>query len=242
MRLDKVRAADDALQRALENWRRVLVKGSDLSNTSLNKRYNNNVYKHFQYVAGALPEGVAEDGRIKPLEAEGGKWVDDFQSPMEPEAYVQLRLIKAQRFYQKRLPQYSRKRMFFTTMAMICTSCSSLLAYADQPVSVALLSSLAAAILAWAAFLDVGRKIERYSTCINMLKALISWWDSLRPVERASTQNVTKLVLGGENIISSEHLAWKSTGEDDATENKGGDAEGGSSRVETPKSPKASKS
>merc|ERR1719401_1545867 len=103
----------------------------------------------------------------------------------------------------------------------------------DQPVSVALLSSVASAILAWAEFVDVNRKIERYSICINKLKTTISWWDSLRDVERASTVNITKLVLDGEGIISSEHLAWKSTGENDKNKKDGDGEGGGSSQTQT---------
>merc|ERR1712187_1051479 len=99
---------------------------------------------------------------------------------------------------------------------MVSTSMSSLLAYLDMPVTVALFSCVAASVLAWAEFLDVGRKIMRYSVAINKLKALIIWWDSLPDVEKASTVNITRLVLEGESIISSEHVAWKSTCEADA--------------------------
>ena len=40
---------------------------------------------------------------------------------------------------------------------------------------------------------------------------LLSWWNSLGEVEKASRESITYLVLEAESIISEEHRSWTAT-------------------------------
>ena len=55
------------------------------------------------------------------------------------------------------------------------------------------------------------KQVERYSSAINALMKLLTWWDSLGEVEKASRESITHLVLEAEAIISQEQRSWTST-------------------------------
>jgi hypothetical protein len=218
---------DEALNAAIDKWRKDLFTGSDLQVTPFVRKYKENVYKHCQREGELVqPTEAAELGR--PIPANGDMFFkDDHQSPTEPEAYVQLRLIKTMHWYQKRLPNYSTYRAMLTLTSILCTSISALLAYGQQTLWVAILSSITAAAVSWGEFADLSRKIERYSTAIRGIKAKIAWWDSLKPVERAAPSTIAALVNESEAIITSEFQAWNSLGGKDEKGEKGDDEDDG---------------
>lgn len=51
-------------------------------------------------------------------------------------------------------------------------------------------------------------KVERYSSAVSNLKNLLSWWDSLGEVQKASREMIAQLVQGAELIINQEQFAW----------------------------------
>ena len=54
-------------------------------------------------------------------------------------------------------------------------------------------------------------QVERYSSAVNALQKLLSGWNSLSEVEKASRESIAHLVLEAEAIISQEQRSWTST-------------------------------
>ena len=54
--------------------------------------------------------------------------------------------------------------------------------------------------------------VGRYSRAITAIEDLLTTWDSMSYVEKASPTEIARLVLGGEAIINDERLAWQRTG------------------------------
>ena len=52
----------------------------------------------------------------------------------------------------------------------------------------------------------------RYSRAISSINDLLTEWDSMSYVQKASPVEVGRLILGGEAIINDERLAWQKTG------------------------------
>ena len=52
----------------------------------------------------------------------------------------------------------------------------------------------------------------RYSRAITAIADLLTAWDSMSYVQKASPTEIARLVLGGEAIINDERLAWQKTG------------------------------
>ena len=52
----------------------------------------------------------------------------------------------------------------------------------------------------------------RYSRAITAIADLLTAWDSMSYVQKASPTEISRLVLGGEAIINDERLAWQRTG------------------------------
>ena len=54
--------------------------------------------------------------------------------------------------------------------------------------------------------------VGRYSRAITAIEDLLTTWDSMSYVQKASPTEIARLVLGGEAIINDERLAWQRTG------------------------------
>jgi len=206
------RAPEEAFCALLQAWREELVAGTDLQSTTLERAQNPSVYKHHQH---SSLEYVANG--------------DDFHSPVKPEAYIELRLLPAKRFYQSRIPRRVRWRFTLQVLVFLCSATSAALAYFEFPSYVAIISALAAAVTSWTEFTDAGRKIERYSAAVRSIKNVHSWWLSISEVEKASSESIARLLLTGEGIITNEHRAWQSTASAKAKEKNEG-WEGGKER------------
>jgi hypothetical protein len=200
---------------ALNAWRDECVAGTDLLATALEKKYHAGVFKHYQHEeAGDFPEDVK----------------DDFHSPLKPEKYIVLRLMRQYEFYQERVPRYSRRKDFLQTLSVLLSACGSILVFFDASQYVVIVSSVAGAATSWSEFRDVSRKLERYTTTIRSIRKLKSFWDSLDKVDKNSTARITQLVGSGETIITSETGSWNSTAASDESTrmaSEGGDEETG---------------
>ena len=64
-------------------------------------------------------------------------------------------------------------------MTLLLTAAAAGLAYFGHNTTVAAVTALAGAVVSWAEFTDIERKLQRYSTVVRSIKKLISWWDSL---------------------------------------------------------------
>jgi len=197
-------APEKGLCAELSRWRGEFLSSEEAS--SLQSSYPQATYRHGQY--RGQPEGV---------KIQRGEHVDklvalrnDHQSPVKPTVYITMRLTPMMMFYQARLPRYGRRSRFWTLMTLVFSAVCSALAYFKLNLVVAMLSGVTSGIVCWIEFEDLQRKIERYSNAIRSIKALKSWWDSLTPAERASTLNISRLILEGESIITSENQGWRS--------------------------------
>lgn len=187
-------APQNALRDFLSDWRQGIVGGTDLSMSQMERKHASKVYKHFQY-SGGMNLSLQED---------------NFHSPAKPEEYIEWRLIPMQEFYQARVPMYEKRRYMLQVTVFLCTGVSAALSYADRAPLVAFITSFATAITSWTAFSDYSKKMERYTSAIQALKNIRTWWASLTEVERASTVNVTRLITDCEAVIAGERTAWSS--------------------------------
>eukprot|EP00931_Biecheleriopsis_adriatica_P103569 TRINITY_DN78381_c0_g1_i1.p1 TRINITY_DN78381_c0_g1~~TRINITY_DN78381_c0_g1_i1.p1 ORF type:complete len:952 (-),score=156.32 TRINITY_DN78381_c0_g1_i1:26-2881(-) len=183
---------------ALNSWRDELVSAADLQTTALERRYEAYVYKHYQLAPAH-----------QPVDLKPGS--DDFHSPVKPETYIELRLDPMIKFYQERIPVYTRRANLLTCVILMLGAVSSTLAYLDFSSQVVFVTSAAAAFTGWAEFSDNSRKIERYTRAIRALKKLRAFWDVLSDVERAGTDNIALLIRTCESIVADERSAWQST-------------------------------
>jgi hypothetical protein len=136
---------------------------------------------------------------------------DDHHSPVKPDAYIRCRIHGAMNFYRERLPIYSRTRTALRVVVVMCTAASSALAYLESAEYVIMITSLAGAVISWSEFSETGKKIERYTRAVRGLKMLLAWWDVLTDVEKAGTDNISKLIETSEAIIADERQAWQAT-------------------------------
>uniref|UniRef100_A0A7S0XXN4 SMODS and SLOG-associating 2TM effector domain-containing protein n=2 Tax=Hemiselmis andersenii TaxID=464988 RepID=A0A7S0XXN4_HEMAN len=142
-------------------------------------------------------------GNFKP------RYIDDFQSPVKPMQYVELRLLNHREFYQVRIPRCYMWMTFWQIVMAVLTVSGAVLAYIKSVSQfVAVSSAVAAAITSWGAYDDLGRRIERYTNAVRSINELVSWWKSLDDVDHASAENITRLIEMGENIINSERQSW----------------------------------
>ena len=148
--------------------------------------------------------------------------VDDFYSPAEPEAYIELRLQKIITFYQDRIPWFYNWRRFWELVLALCTVASATLSYLSQFSGyVVVATSLAAAVTSWNAHDDLSKRIQRYTSAVRNIERLVWWWRSLDDIERASPTKISLLIEGGESIITAERLAWLSAMRKEEQEKQG---------------------
>eukprot|EP00928_Gymnodinium_smaydae_P032140 TRINITY_DN23355_c0_g3_i1.p1 TRINITY_DN23355_c0_g3~~TRINITY_DN23355_c0_g3_i1.p1 ORF type:complete len:1370 (-),score=323.55 TRINITY_DN23355_c0_g3_i1:152-4153(-) len=176
----------------LQEWNHNVVNGADMSGTSLEKRYKESVYRHFQYKGGLAIDEEA----------------DDFHSPMNPQRYIACRLIPRRKFYESRIPKYVRFRMLFQLVLFLCSATSALLSYLDLLPFVAIVTAVASALTSWICFTDLGRKCERYTNAIRGIKDLERRWNTLTVVQQSDTTKITQLICQGEMVLNNEYTTW----------------------------------
>lgn len=188
------RLPETNLRDTLITWRRDLMVGGDLQVSGLSQIYPPHVYTHHQFPECGL------------LRSE-----DDHFSPVQPNKYIEMRLLPSIAFYERRTPWYSCQRYFIKLVLLLCTLAATLLTRYELAVWVIGVSSSASALTSWQEYTDVARKTERYTRAAFELQNLLSWWKSLSEVEKASKVSISQLIHNAEGIISEERLAWMST-------------------------------
>lgn len=133
---------------------------------------------------------------------------DSHHAPATPQDYMRWRMEPALEFYQGKIPSYTRRKMIMQILVLTSTIIGTVLATIGQPSWTAIVSSAAAAISAWLEFTGLAQKLDRFSAAVEALGELQIWWQSLDNVERAASQNVSKLVRGTEKVICSESASW----------------------------------
>jgi hypothetical protein len=205
----------------LNGWRDELVAGAALKATDLEREHDPSVYKHFQ------DRGDPSAG------------ADDHHSPTQPQRYIELRIEPAIAFYKRRIPQYTRRDLLLKVTLLSIGIASSILARYQELTMVAIATAAATALKSWGEFANAEVKMERYSGSITSLKQLLSWWDCLSDVKKASRDSIGELVLQAESIISQEQLSWTAAASKEAAsdrrkdEGKDNDTGGGSKSGES---------
>lgn len=211
--------AETMLCQLLNEWGDDLMSSSDLQRSMWSKRYPR-AHRHFQY-SGTLQqeeeddEQDDEDGAIKinkPERKKKNKAIDDHYTPLQPDKYVEFRLEKSMVFYQRRIPLYAFHATIFKLILLLCAVVSSALARFDQITAIVLITAFAAIAATWGEFIDAGSKVERYTKAVRSITKLLNWWKNLSGVEKASTENISRLILDSEQIIANEQTSWMSSG------------------------------
>ena len=187
---------------ALQTWREETVAGSgDLNTTDLEGSHARSslVFKHAQYTASEQAPALA------------GQRADDCYSPTNAGDYIRLRLLPAQAFYQERIQPNVRIRLFLQLLVLVCSALSAGLAYFGRSEWVPLITAVGAAVTSWMEYRGLVGKIERHSAAARAIKNLFSWWISLGEVAQAIPENISRLILSGESIITDEFQAWSAT-------------------------------
>lgn len=131
--------------------------------------------------------------------------IDDFQSPIKPHHYVELRLNTMLHFYQSRIPKLGFRIRVVKVLLTLCTIATAVLSSnASWLRYVPIATTVSAALTSWSSFSDQERRLEQYTETVRSLHDVVSWWDSMDDVEQASTSNISKLILSCEAIIGTE--------------------------------------
>ena len=99
-----------------------------------------------------------------------------------------------------------------------------MLSYLDYAPWVAIVSATAGAASSWMAFEDLQQRLLRYTRTVRSLEKLLAWW-STQSGGALNGASITRLVQTGEQIITSERLAWATIAkEEDVTKDREGAA------------------
>lgn len=180
----------------LNEWRSALIASGDLKESNIARSHGPHVYRHHQF-----------QGSLGPGE-------DDYHSTTQPQRYIDLRIIAALSFYQRRIPRYTRQRQLLQLVVLLCSIAVATLSHLQFDRWVILVTSAASLIVSWTEFADLAHKGERYTLAAQSLKKLLSWWNALSEVEKASKEMITRLIDASESTISDERSAWLSTASD----------------------------
>lgn len=230
------RAPETALCASLNEWREELAAGADLDGSTLNRGHARSTYRHAQ--RRDCPPLHLPNGRGG--SATGTAWGmgvgDDHHSPMRHQAYIQQRILPRIEYYQRRLPRLGRRKVALVTLLLGCTVASAILARYGASAAVVIVTGATTSLTSWGEYSDLQRKTERHNRVIRKLRKLLSWWNSLSEVEKASTEAVAHLILSAEAAISDERLSWGAAGSKEI-----GESNDDQDRVRESSSPSASR-
>lgn len=104
---------------------------------------------------------AAQLADLRKSNAAVGALNDDYYSPITPEEYIELRLMPAIEFYQKRVPTNTHMRLVFKLLLLSATVASSFLARYQMTPFVTITTAFSSLIVSYAEFADAYRKVER---------------------------------------------------------------------------------
>lgn len=184
--------AETKLMYHINEWRDELMAAANLNSTDFGKQHSAGTYKHFQET------GEPVDGK------------DDFHSPAQPRSYIELRIEPAMALYRDRIPPYTWAGYLLKVCVVLLGMAATMLAHYDYESQVAVVMAASAAFTSWSEFSDNVTKVTRYSKSVVNLQKLLSWWDSLSEVQKASRDNISHLIETCEGVIAEERVAWTS--------------------------------
>lgn len=182
------------------DWAESLMSSADLKRSVWSKKFAKSVYQHKQH-SGCFYQDIPRD--------QAG--LDDHYSPVQPNLYIQCRMLQTKDFYQKWIPRYSRRALVFKLGILACAIACSILACFNLAIAVVTITALASAATTWAEFVDAGAKVERYTSAVRSITNLLNWWKNLSEVEKTSTENISHLIVETEQTIADEQASWMSS-------------------------------
>ena len=188
------------LCKVLNDWAEDLMSRADLKSSSWGKSYRTSVFRHQQH-SGQLTGEPALGLDQTPIS------MDDHYSPVQPEVYIQFRMLERKQWYQNRIPSYATHAIFYRLLILSCAIGCSILARFDIPVAVVIVTAFGSASTTWAEFIDAGSKVERYTHAVRSITNLLNWWKNLSEVEKASTENISRLIMDTELAITDEQAS-----------------------------------
>jgi hypothetical protein len=136
---------------------------------------------------------------------------DNHYEPCTPDLYIEFRIVPAIKFYKKKIPACNRTRTIAQIFMILGSIATAALAFLGISSWAPIVSIFISGITAYIEFQGTNSKISRYSFTVHKLEELILWWQTLKPIERASVTNIDRLVLTAEDLLQREQQAWKST-------------------------------
>jgi hypothetical protein len=136
---------------------------------------------------------------------------DDHFSPLQPDEYLQLRLIPAIKVYEGRLSDqifWSRLGIFGK---LISTVLFFVLTYYQFTDGAIVSAAIFPAVIAWLRFQGTDAKIARYNDVVSRLKVIRIQWQGLDPIKRKVAKAIDDVVEAGENSVLDEMHLWRST-------------------------------
>lgn len=219
-----VRVPETMLCQRLNAWSEELMAAADLKRSAWSRTFPPHVFKHNQHADS--PSGFGDLG-------------DDHYSPVPPELYIEYRMLERMSWYKKRIPRYTFHAFAFKILLLSCVVACSILARFGLAVVAVIVTAFASGATTWAEFVDAESKVERYTQAVRTISDLLNWWRNLSEVEKASSENISLLVLETEHAIFSEQSSWMSTSVAKTEDSKTGGKSTEADASEVDKSPAA---
>jgi SLOG in TRPM, prokaryote/SMODS and SLOG-associating 2TM effector domain 1/Protein of unknown function (DUF4231) len=146
------------------------------------------------------------DGPLPPV-MYGAAADDDGLSALGPERYLQIRIGDQLAYYHGRIEHLDRRRTMAQLLAIGAGASGAIVAAAGVEVWIGLTTAIAAAGVAYLAYLQVDATIVAYNQSATRLAALQREWDARRPAERDAAR-FEDLVIRGETVLTTEFGGW----------------------------------
>ena len=112
---------------AVRKWREELSASTDLNSTNLQKKYDRNVFKHYQIEHFVDSLDSINNLYEKKIE-ESSLYIkgnDDCFSPLTPDRYIKVRLLPKKQYYQLRIPTTNRWRVIYQLLIFLSSAISA---------------------------------------------------------------------------------------------------------------------
>lgn len=196
------RKPEKVLCNLLNDWAEALMSAADLKQSTWGKNFRSSIFKHQQHSGSLEPKR-----KISTMADQPYVGIDDHYSPVQPDLYIESRMLEMKSWYQKRIPSYFNHATICKLLILSCAIACSILSRFRYPSAVVLVTAFASAATTWAEFIDAGSKVERYTQAVQSIIHLLNWWKNLTEVEKASTENISRLILETEEAIADEQAS-----------------------------------
>uniref|UniRef100_A0A7S0ECB3 SMODS and SLOG-associating 2TM effector domain-containing protein n=1 Tax=Hanusia phi TaxID=3032 RepID=A0A7S0ECB3_9CRYP len=200
-----VDAAEMALRSRLLSLRNEILTSADVTETAFMREYSPGIFLHGQR-EGTKKRKKRPSNVLMPE----GNSQDNHQSPVTPQLFIDLRVQEMIAFYRKRLPAYRNQYNIYQLLIILSSATAALLSSFDMPQVAAIVVSFSACVVSWMEFHGTRQKLERYNKSLMNLVNIVTWYESMSAVEKASLENITMLVMQVETAIIGENNSWLS--------------------------------